>query len=153
MAGLKRTNWEGGTRVPLFWYWENKIKPGTISHQMVSNYDLLNTLAEIVGQDQVSGKDGISYAKTLYGEQSELRDYTVYGSFIGPAIVTKEGWKLRYYAQKNVFQLYYLPDDYKEEKDLSELHKGKVKKLKNILFEECDRDWNNGIGGRTVPVF
>ena len=152
MAGLKRSNWEGGTRVPLFWYWKNKIQPGTVSDQMVSNYDFLNTLAEIIGQDQVPGKDGVSYAKSLYGEQSELRDYTVYGSFIGPAIVTKEGWKLRYYTPKDVFQLYYLPDDYKEEKDLSELHVGKVEKLKKILYEECDRDWNNGIGGRTITV-
>ena len=152
MAGLKRSNWEGGTRIPLFWYWKDKIQAGVISSQMVSNYDFLNTLAEIVGQKQVAGKDGISYAKTLFGEKSLERDYTVYASYMGPAIVTKEGWKLRYYLQKNVFQLYYLPDDYKEENDLSQQNTAKIEKLKTILFEECDRDWENGVGGRTVSI-
>ncbi len=152
MAGLKRSNWEGGTRIPLFWYWKGKIKPGSVSKQMVSNYDFLNTLAEIVREKQVEGKDGISYAKTLFGGQSEVRDYTITSSYLGPALVTKEGWKLRYYLQKNIFQLYYLPDDYKEKNNLAELHKEKVEKLKAILFEECDNDWNNGLGGRTVAV-
>lgn len=152
MAGLKRSNWEGGTRIPLFWYWKGKINPGVISNQMVSNYDFLNTLAEIVGQNPVPEKDGISYAETLFGGQSEVRDYTVNRSFIGPAIVTKEGWKLRYYLQKDVFQLYYLPDDYREENDLSLEQKEKVEKLKEILFNECDKDWNNGLGGKTAAL-
>ena len=152
MAGLKRSNWEGGTRVPLFWYWKGNIKPGSVSNQMVSNYDLLNTLAEIVGEEQIKGKDGVSYAKTLTGGKSEVRDYTVYASFLGPALVTSNGWKLRYYVQKDVFQLYYLPGDYREEKDISEKYKDKVEKLKTILFEECEHNWENGIGGRTVSL-
>lgn len=152
MAGLKRTNWEGGTRIPLFWYWKGKIEAGAISKQMVSNYDFLNTLSEIVGQPPQLGKDGISYAKTLFGRQSDVRDYTVYSSFIGPAIVTKEGWKLRYYLQKDVFQLYYLPNDYREENDLSEQKKGKLEELKAILFRECEGNWENGIGSRTVAL-
>ena len=119
---------------------------------MVSNYDFLNTLSEIIGQPPQLGKDGISYAKTLFGRQSDVRDYTVYSSFIGPAIVTKEGWKLRYYLQKDVFQLYYLPNDYREEKDLSEQKKGKLEELKSILFRECEGNWENGIGSRTVAL-
>jgi len=152
MAGLKRSNWEGSTRIPLFWYWKGKIPAGTVSHQMVSNYDFLNTLAEIVGENQIAGKDGVSYANTLFGGKSKVRDYSVYASYMGPAIVTKEGWKLRYYLQKDVFQLYYLPEDYREENDLASSKPEKVESLKKILFEECDRDWNNGVGGVTVPV-
>lgn len=152
MAGLKRSNWEGGTRIPLFWYWKNRIEPNKISNQMVSNYDFLNTLAEITGQEPVVGKDGISYAKTLFGGGNEVRDYTIYSSFMGPAIVTKDGWKLRCYLQKNIFQLYYLPNDYREENNLSEIHKEKLNKLKAILFNECDNDWNNGLAGKTVAL-
>ena len=152
MAGLKRSNWEGGTRIPLFWHWKGKIQPGSVSNQMVSNYDFLNTLAEIVGEKQVDGKDGISYAKTLFGEKTLERDYNVYSSYWGPALVTKEGWKIRYYLQKNVFQLYFLPDDYREENDLSNLNPDMVEKLKTILFEECERNWKNGVGGQTVSL-
>jgi arylsulfatase A-like enzyme len=152
MAGLKRSNWEGGTRIPLFWYWKDKIQPGTVSTQMVSNYDFLNTLAEITGQNPMDAKDGISYAKTLFGKKSLERDYTVYSSYRGPALVLKGGWKLRYHLQKDIFQLYYLPNDYREENDLSEQNKEKVEKMKAILFDECGGNWNNGVGGRTVPV-
>lgn len=145
LAGIKRSNWEGGVRVPLIWYWKGKIKPGAVSNQMISNYDLLNTFAEITGQKEIRGKDGVSYAKTLLGGKSNTRDFTVYSSFMGPALVTKEGWKLRYYMQKNVFQLYYLPNDYREENELAAQYPEKADSLKNILLEACDGNWENGI--------
>ncbi|MDO7172374.1 sulfatase-like hydrolase/transferase [Mariniflexile sp. AS56] len=150
MAGIKRSNWEGGVRVPLVWYWKGKIQPGTISNQMVSNYDFLNTLAEIVGGKTLKEKDGVSYAKTLFGKKSKERTYTVYSSTMGPALVTKEGWKLRYLLKKNVFQLYYLPDDYKEENDLSSKYKKKTESLKQILYKECNNNWQNGVSANKV---
>jgi arylsulfatase A-like enzyme len=146
MSGKKRDNWEGGVRVPLFWYWKNKIASGVVSNHLVSNYDFLNTLAEIVGVDQIKGKDGVSYAKTLFGGRSKGKDYTIFSSTLGPAIVTQEGWKLRYVVGKNVFQLYYLPNDYEELKDLSKEHPKKLEMLKTILFKECDGNWENGLG-------
>lgn len=152
MSGKKRDNWEGGTRVPLFWYWKNKIKAGTVSNQMVSNYDFLNTVAEIVGENQRKEKDGASYAKTLFGKSSNKRDYTVYSSKFGPAIVTQEGWKLRYVTKKDIFQLYYLPNDYEELHDLSKDYNTKLEALKQILFKECDDNWDNGYGPRSVRV-
>lgn len=145
MAGLKRSNWEGGTRVPLFWYWKDKIVSGTVSNQMVSNYDFLNTLAELIGEMPVSDKDGKSYAKLLFGKECDPRPYSIYASRMGPALVSHDGWKLRYYLQKNVFQLYYLPFDYREEENLAKQHPQKVDELKKILFDECDRVWKNGL--------
>jgi arylsulfatase A-like enzyme len=152
MAGLKRTNWEGGTRVPLFWYWKDKIEAGTVSSQMVSNYDFLNTLAEIIGQEQLEEKDGISYAETLFGGQSIVRNHTTYASVMGPALVTHDGWKLRYFRKDRLFQLYYLPDDYKEENDLSELNEDKLEELKTILYDACDQNLRNGSGSRLVDA-
>lgn len=150
MSGKKRDNWEGGTRVPLFWYWKDQINAGAISNQMVSNYDFLNTLAEIVGINHIEEKDGISYAKTLFGGKSKERKYTVFSSTLGPALVTREGWKLRYMTKEDIFQLYYLPDDYREERDLSKENNRLLKELKALLYKECDNDWNNGYGPRSV---
>lgn len=146
MSGKKRDNWEGGVRVPLFWYWKDKIKSETVSDQMVSNYDFLNTLAEIVGTPQIKEKDGVSYAKTLFGEKSKSRNYTVYSSKMGPALVTQEGWKLRYFLKADIFQLYYLPEDYKEVRDLAKKQPEKLQELKAILFKECNENWQNGLG-------
>lgn len=147
MAGMKRSNWEGGARVPLFWYWKGRINSGQVSNQMVSNYDLLNTIAELTGQNQVTSKDGISYAKTMLGGMSKVRDYTVFSSFMGPAIVTKDGWKLRYFKPKDIYQLYFLPKDYREENEVSEQHPERVQELVKILLEECDGDLENGYFG------
>ena len=144
MAGIKRSNWEGGVRVPLIARWPGKIKPGTTSEALVSNYDFMATMADLVDFDMPESKDGVSYLPELLGEKGQEHDYVVYSSFLGPAIVSKEGWKLRYFAADDIFQLYYLPDDYREEKNLYEGNEEKAEKLKKILIEECDGDLNNG---------
>ncbi|WP_111709765.1 sulfatase-like hydrolase/transferase [Lutibacter citreus] len=142
MSGLKRSNWEGGTRVPLIWYWKGKIKEGVVSEQRVANYDFLNTLAEIAGEEELKEKDGISYAKTLFGGKSEVHPYIVTNSKLGPALVTSDGWKLRYHLKKDVFQLYFLPEDYQEMKELSAKYPNKVQDLKEILLMESGGSWN-----------
>ncbi len=152
MSGKKRDSWEGGTRVPMFWYWENQIKGGRVSNQIVSNYDFLNTLAEVVGEKQAKEKDGVSYAKAVFGGKIIKRDPIVFSSVTGPAMVTQEGWKIRYVTKKDVFQLYYLPNDYEELNDLALLEPKRLEKLKKQLFKECDNDWKNGFGPRTIRV-
>ncbi|MEG3658454.1 arylsulfatase [Arenibacter palladensis] len=144
MAGIKRSNWEGGVRVPLIARWPGKIKPGTTSNALVSNYDFMATMADLVDFEIPESKDGVSYLPELLGEEGQEHDYVVYSSFLGPAIVSNEGWKLRYFAADDIFQLYYLPDDYREEKNLYEGNMEMAEKLKNILIEECDGDLNNG---------
>lgn len=144
MAGVKRSNWEGGVRIPLIARWPKKIKAGVTSNQLVANYDLMTTLADLVDFELPEDKDGVSYLPNLLGEQGGVHDYVVYSSFMGPAIVTKEGWKLRYFAKDDIFQLYYLPEDYKEENNIMLLHKQKVEELKKFLIYECNGDLNNG---------
>ena len=65
---------------------------------------------------------------------------------MGAGLVTKEGWKLRYSIEHDIFQLYHLPDDYREEKNLAAKYPGRVEELKALLFEECGGDWDNGLG-------
>ncbi|NJB85425.1 arylsulfatase A-like enzyme [Lewinella marina] len=151
MAGHKRSNWEGGTRVPLFWYAPGRIAPGSVSHQMVSNYDFLNTLAEIVGQPTRPEKDGRSYAATLFGGSAHPRPYTFTSAPMGPAVVTQDGWKLRYVTAHDRFQLYYLPDDYAEERDLSAAHPDRVDSLATELLAACGGDLGNGRGPQELP--
>jgi arylsulfatase A-like enzyme len=52
----KNSNWEGAYRVPCMVRWPGKIKPGTISNQMVSHLDWLPTLAAIAGDTEVTEK-------------------------------------------------------------------------------------------------
>ena len=144
MAGVKRSNWEGGVRIPLIVKWPGKIKEGITSNALVANYDLLSTMADLVNYELPVKKDGISYLPELTGEQYDEHDYVVYSSFMGPALVSNDGWKIRYFAPKELYQLYYLPNDYREENNLIEKNREKAEELIKILKEECNNDLNNG---------
>lgn len=145
MAGMKRDNWEGGVRVPLIYHWPGKIEGGKTIHTKVANYDIINTFADLLNVELPEEKDGLSYFPELMGEQvNETHDYIVFSSFQGPALVTQDGWKLRYYGPKDIYQLYYLPDDYREERDLSNEKTVILEKLKVELIKACSGDIKNG---------
>jgi arylsulfatase A-like enzyme len=147
MAGVKRTNWEGGVRVPLILRWPGKIKEGVTSEALVANYDFMATMADLVGYDLPKTKDGKSYLPELLGEKTQGHDYVVYASFMGPSIVANDGWKLRYFAPKDIFQLYYLPNDYQEKNNIIDSNPEKVEELKAALIKACDGDISNGLFG------
>lgn len=145
MAGLKRMNWEGGARVPLFVSWPGYFKQNVVSQQLVGNYDFMATIAELLHIKPKDKKDGVSFLSTLKGKKNEAEhDAIAFASPMGPALITNDGWKLRFLAAKKIYQLYYLPDDYKEEHNLVQQQPGKVEALKKILIEKCDGDVNNG---------
>ncbi|MDT0551853.1 sulfatase-like hydrolase/transferase [Urechidicola vernalis] len=145
MAGMKRDNWEGAVRVPLIYNWPGKLEEGKTIHTKVANYDMMNTFADLLNVDLSNEKDGLSYLPELLGEKSgKVHDFIVYSSFQGPALVTQDGWKLRYYGPKDIYQLYYLPDDYREDMELSENHPEKLERLKIELIKACNGDIKNG---------
>ena len=144
MAGVKRSNWEGGVRVPLIVRWPDKIKAGVTADALVANYDMMATMADLVNFEIPKTKDAQSYLPTLLEQIDDAHDYVVYSSFMGTAIVTHDGWKLRHFAEEDIFQLYYLPDDYREEKNTIEEHIDKAVQLKTMLTEACDGDVTNG---------
>lgn len=145
MAGIKRSNWEGGVRVPLIARWPEKIKEGIITNVLASNYDFMATMADLVNIKLPENKDGVSYLPQLMGQNNNQgRDYVVYSSFVGPGITTKDGWKLRYFAEDDIFQLYYLPDDYREKNNLISSNQKKAEELKQLLLKECNGDLKNG---------
>ncbi|MGJ8656612.1 MAG: sulfatase family protein [Akkermansiaceae bacterium] len=56
LLGFKFGAWEGGHRIPFIAKWPGKIKPDTVSTQMISSVDLLATFAAITEQDVDSAK-------------------------------------------------------------------------------------------------
>ena len=146
MAGLKRSNLDGGVHIPLIFYGEGLIPSGKKRKELVSNYDVLTTLADWLQVSLPVKKDGISFLSVLmHGKKIDKGRYVVFGSNLGPGIVTNEGWKLRHYRNKNVFELYNLRDDPQERYNLIEKYPKKAEELKEILLKECSGDWANGI--------
>ncbi|MEC7497468.1 MAG: sulfatase-like hydrolase/transferase, partial [Planctomycetota bacterium] len=66
--GKKNSVDEGGTRVPSFWRWPGVLQAGTDIDRISNHYDLLPTLAEIVGgnpeqADQLHGRSLVPLIK------------------------------------------------------------------------------------------
>jgi arylsulfatase A-like enzyme len=76
----KNTNWEGAFRVPCLVRWPGKIKPGTITTQIMSHNDWIPTLCAIGGESDIVGKckkgysaNGVTYKVHLDGyDQSKF---------------------------------------------------------------------------------
>ncbi len=52
----KNSNWEGAYRVPAMFRWPGKIKPGTVSNDIVAHLDMLPTLLAVAGDTEVKDK-------------------------------------------------------------------------------------------------
>ncbi len=52
----KNTNWEGAFRVPCFIRWPGRIKPGSVSNEIVSGLDWLPTLVAAAGEPDIKDK-------------------------------------------------------------------------------------------------
>ena len=70
----KNTNWEGAFRVPCLVRWPGKIKPGTVTNELISHNDWIPTLCSIAGEPDIVGKlktgytaNGINYKIHLDG--------------------------------------------------------------------------------------
>ena len=76
----KNTNWEGAFRVPCLVRWPGKIKPGTITNELMSHNDWLPTLCSLAGEPAIIDKlkqgykaNGIDYKVHLDGhDQSKF---------------------------------------------------------------------------------
>ncbi len=146
MAGLKFSSWEGGTRIPYIVRFPDNVTPDSVSDHMLSNYDFMTTLADLIGIEVPQAKDGVSFLPTLLEqhEDQETHEWIVYASRLGPALVTADGWKLRYINRNDSFQLYHLVNDYREERDISSEHPDLVSRLSEILLNACDGDYQYG---------
>jgi len=67
----KNTGWEGAYRVPSFARWPGKIKPGSISNEIMSHLDWAPTLVAAAGEPQVK-------EKLLKGYKANGKNYKVH---------------------------------------------------------------------------
>ena len=115
--GEKDTNWEGGWRVPCCIRWPGKIKPGTVSNDIVSHTDMLPTLLAAAGDTDIVEKlkkgykvgaktfkvhiDGYNMLPLLEGKVKENpRKGFLYWSDDGDLMALRLGnWKCHFQAQ------------------------------------------------------
>ncbi len=156
--GRKGDVYDGGLRVPYFFKWPGKIKPGTESSERITHIDLYPTFLELAGIPAPENYplDGESLAGLLTGKTTALPDrpivcyYPKYGQFNEKTktwkypwrnVIFVGDWKLREVVEYGTFELYNLKDDPKEENELSKSHPEKLQRMIQKL-----RRWEKEVG-------
>lgn len=142
LRGLKMELYEGGIRVPFVARWPGKIKAGTVSDMVSVQYDMMSTLAAIIGFP-VQHTDGISLMPTLMGKlQQEQHSYLYfeYPENGGQVAVRMGNWKgVKKQLIKNpkvLWELYDLSKDPSEQNNIAEAHKDILKEFDAIVKKE-----------------
>ncbi|MFV0582495.1 MAG: arylsulfatase [Parabacteroides gordonii] len=141
--GIKRDLYEGGVHVPFVVSWPAVIKKPRTTDHIATFWDFMPTICDLLDIPVPNDSDGISYLPVLENreENQHKHDYLYYEFYEqgGKQSIYKDGWKLVRLNMNNpaktVEELYYLPDDRREKKDLSSLHPEKVHKLKRLMSE------------------
>ena len=131
--------YEGGIREPLIVKWPKVIKPGTVSHELITSVDYFPTICQAAGI-QLPGDseiDGISILNHLKSNGTrKLNRNALYWHFphyrgkVVPYSIIRDGnWKLIKRYEGKEFELFNLKSDLSEKTDLSELFPAKVRQL------------------------
>ncbi|MEJ2091587.1 MAG: arylsulfatase [Syntrophobacterales bacterium] len=148
--GEKNTNWEGGWRVPAFVRWPGKIKPGSVSNQIMHHMDWLPTFLAAAGEPNIKENlltgysamgrnykvhlDGYNFLPLLTGETDKgPRKEIFYFSDDGDLTALRyQDWKLIFMEQRvaGTFQVWAEP--------FVSLRVPKIFNLRRDPFERAD---------------
>jgi arylsulfatase A-like enzyme len=148
LRGLKRDLYEGGIRAPFMVRWTGKVAAGSQSTHISAFWDILPTMADLVGQPVPEQSDGISILPTLLGEAEQPKHQYLYHEFIqaGSRSYTARSlragdWKAVQSSKgkkKNSLQpieLYNLKDDLGETTNLSQKYPEILSKMERFMDE------------------
>ena len=141
----KSSIYEGGHREPFIARWPDKIKAGSLNHDVICLNDLFATCADILGANLPAdaAEDSVSILPGLLGKANgPMREATINQAPAGLAI--RQGpWKFIMYRNGNR-ELYNLKDDISETKDVSRTNTEVVGQLEKLMQRYIDR-------GRSTP--
>lgn len=94
--GLKRDVWEGGHHVPFIIKWSGQIEEGSVSHEVISQVDIMATLAKITEIDlpETAAPDSYDLLSVIKGEKynSPIREATVHNTYKTKWGIRKGDW-------------------------------------------------------------
>ncbi|MFI3315064.1 MAG: arylsulfatase [Rikenellaceae bacterium] len=132
---------EGGIRVPLIVSWPEVIKEARVSDHICAFWDVLPTLADIVGSEVPEDVDGISFLPELLGKEQPQHEalYWEYPEGQGSRAVRMGNWKgiIQNIKKGNdKMELYNLDTDIQEQNDIADEHPEIVEQIKEIMNRE-----------------
>lgn len=150
--GMKMDVYEGGIREPMLARWPGKIKAGTTTDHLSAQYDVMATVADLVGIKAPDDTDGISFLPTLLGKGSEQQQhdflYFEYHAKGGQLAVRKGPWKgVKTGLERDPsrpWELYNLEKDPFETDNVATDHPDILKQLDEIAKTEHESSiWEN----------
>ena len=153
LRASKGSIYEGGIRVPFIARWPGKIPAGGVSDFISVQYDMMSTIAEIVGIARPDN-DGVSIFPSMMGrgDEQEQRPYLYweFPSYGGQIAIRMGKWKAvrseLIKNPKNPWQLYNLDMDIGESNDVAGFHPELLEQFDRILKETHRpahiREWN-----------
>jgi arylsulfatase A-like enzyme len=158
LRGLKTDLYEGGIRVPFIARWPGRIAPGSTSHLVSAQFDMLATLADLTGSP-APPTEGISLLPELLGRKGQQHHEFLYFEFPeknGQVAVRMGKWKaVKSNLRKNpgaAWELYDLDNDRSETTNLAAQHPDILRQMDAILQREHQptpvKAWQLPLGGQ-----
>ncbi|MCL4637597.1 MULTISPECIES: arylsulfatase [Olivibacter] len=143
LRGLKMDVFEGGIKEPFLVRWPGKIKPNSKTDHVSAQYDLMATIADLIGED-AGNTDGISFLPTLLGKEKKQKQhkflYFEYPEKGGQLAIRKGDWKAIKLNMKGnrkaKWMLFNLGEDPRETNDLAQQHAELLHEFDRIVARE-----------------
>jgi arylsulfatase A-like enzyme len=135
LRGIKRDLYEGGLRVPMIARWPGVVPAGRISSVPFAAWDILPTVADIVGVKPPAGIDGVSMAAALHGGTPAVHDF-FYWEFHERGFqqaVRMGRWKAVRLAQGTPLELYNLAADPDERNNVAKANPAVIARVETYL--------------------
>jgi len=136
LSGTKSTYLEGGVRVPFLLSWPNQIAGGSEYDNPISTLDLLPTFFAAGGGDlnKLKDIDGVDLMPFLTGKNYGWPHQRLFWKREVRAAVRDGDWKLIRFGDRPA-ELYFLPDDVGENKNLAMIHPERTRAMFKTLFD------------------
>lgn len=140
LRGRKRSDHEGGIRVPGIVRWPNHIKAGTTSDTPVIGTDLFSTILEITGLEAPKDRviDGVSILPVFEDKPLERPIPLFWRTHVSPAndrVAMRIGdWKIVGDETLTNFMLFNIQKDWQEKNDLATEMPEKTEEMKTTLL-------------------
>lgn len=144
LRGKKRDLYEGGIRVPAFVVWPSQLSPGKRISHICYTSDYLPTFVDLLKLDKPSYTlDGESLVPVF--KEGETRVKPMVFCYQKQGAVIEQRFKL-YYSDGN-YELYDIPADPEEKKNIATDYPQEVERLKTILYER-QNDYRSSFEGK-----
>lgn len=136
----KRSDYEGGIRVPFVVRWPGKIKAGSVSDTPVIGTDIFSTVLDMVNIPAPTDRtiDGASMLPVFAGKKADRKIPLFWRTHVSAAecrVALRIGdWKMVGNDTLTDFKLFEVQKDWKEENDLAKEMPEKTAEMKKVLL-------------------